>query len=163
MHINTQMKKIIFLLLLNTLTVFSKDFDFHRVLGIEINMPKKQAFERLDIQNIKYQKGSRKYSQEYYTAYQRQNVMNAAVEEMEIGIKDDKVDFISFDVLDTDIRNFTEVLSHDADSKEVFEDVGYKMTKFYYDNCIVSFIFFTDEGKTSFVMITKPKEKKESK
>lgn len=156
------MKKIIFVLLMSAVSLFGKDFDFHRVMGIEINMPKKQALERLDIQNIKYKKGEMKYSQEYYTAYERQNIMNAAVEEIEIGMKDDKVDFLSFDVLDTDIRNFTEVLSHDADSKESFEDVGYKMTKFYYDNCIISFIFFTDDGKTSFVMITKSKGKKEN-
>lgn len=151
-------KLLILAMLFAPLLLVSKDFDANRIFGIKINMPEKEALKLLDEQKAKHEIGTKKYKQKHYVVSENQTILNASVERVEIGIKEDKVDFISFDIPDTDVNNFAQTLRDDANSYEDFRDLGYRMTKFYYDDCTLSFIFFLDEGKISFAMISGKKK-----
>ncbi len=144
---------ILILILISHNFAFSKDFDFSKTFDISLKMPKKEIFKLFDKNKLKYKKGETKYKQEYYSLLEKTNIYNAKIDQLEVGFKSDSVDFISFDIADTDINNFASAIRESANCYEDIRDVGFRLTIFYFDNCALSLVYFLDVGKTSFGFI----------
>lgn len=143
---------ITFILLVQNFSI-AKEFDFSKTLGIKVNMNQSEVFKLLEKNKLKSIKGNSKYNQEYYTIDCHLNIFNARTKQLEIGIKEKIVDFISFDIADTDVNNFASTLREISNCYEDIRDVGYRLTKFSFDNCTISLVYFLDDGKTSFIFI----------
>lgn len=160
------MKKIILILILIIiipLSLISKDFDFSRIYGIDVNMPKEKVFKMLDKQKIAYKKGKEckeKYNKEYFVIDSTRQILQARFDQLEFSFSDTiSKGFVSFDVYSLNIDEFKKALKEECNCSEEIPRLGITFIKHYYDNCTVMYLEYHDTTKNPFVFIVSDTKK----